>query len=230
MFTAANPHAKSPTQIQERCLNPALDTATSSPPAPAPLAAAVSGVQEASLAAETATLSREDKSLGGGTPAGQVTPGFSTGDCARTLPAAPGRGMQSCRSHPHGGGRRDAICPAAAEEVSWVGLGWLRAELWGISWQQGAQRGWEALGSCSQAKRGPSVPVQSCSRSRTQPSGAHLHRYSAPTSPPPLVARPCKASQPGHGLSPFSLIPHLQPRHPALHPWVTQAQPPRPPS
>lgn len=32
VFSAANPHAKGPGQIQECCLNPGLDTATSMPP------------------------------------------------------------------------------------------------------------------------------------------------------------------------------------------------------
>lgn len=73
------------------------------------------------------------------------------------------------------------------------------------------------------------MPAQSCSRPRTQPSSAHLHGYGTSTSPPPLLVRPCKASQPGHGLGCFSLISLLQPRHPALHPGVPWAQQPRPP-
>lgn len=148
----------------------------------------------------------------------------STGNHAHTLPAAPGRGVQSCESHLHRGRQRDAVCPAAAEEVSWAGsLGWPRAGLWGICWQRGAQRGWEALGSCSQAKGGT---LGACTELRPTPYTALGCTFAWVWYPHIPTPTPCKASWPGHGLDPFSLVPLLQPQHPALHAGVPWTQPP----
>lgn len=81
------------------------------------------------MAAEMVAFRREGTSLGGGTSLRQIIPGSSTGDRACILPAAPGRGVQGRGSHLHRDRHSDAICPAAAEEVSWVGLAESRA--WG---------------------------------------------------------------------------------------------------
>lgn len=51
---------------------------------------------------------------------------------------------------------------------------------------RGAGRHWEAV---AKLREGPSAPAQSCGRPHTQPSGAHLHGYGTPTSPPPRLAK-----------------------------------------
>lgn len=152
MFTAANPHTKSPAQIQEWCLNPGPDTATSIPPTP--LAVAVSPVWEASLATETVTLRREDKSLGGNTTRTDHPRAQDRSSQGSSWGIVPTHSQQR-RAEACGAAGPISTGAAAGMPSVWplqrksVGLSWPRAGLWGIFGQQGAQRGWKALGSCS---------------------------------------------------------------------------------
>lgn len=93
-----------------------------------------------------------------------------------------------------------------------VRLGWLRAGLWGSCQQQRAQRGWEGLGSHSQAQRGPSVGTQSCSWPCTHP-GVPIYTGAAP----PSLGH-TQASIPFLSLSFYSLSTHRCLQGPLGHP------------
>lgn len=87
-------------------------------------------------------------------------------------------------------------------------MGWLRAELRGLCWPQGAQGGCEPLRSCSRAKRGPSVPTQSC-------SWPHRVRHPHPDS---LLAL---ADHPGWDTNaPTCPVLRPPPQRPALRPGI----------
>lgn len=121
MFTAANPHAKSPAQIQECCLNPGLDTATSPPQ-------------------QLQQWGRQQGQghLGGGQgPEWGTSPGQVWGRRAAwgIVPLCSQQPGQSCGAHLTGTQRKS------------VGLGWPRAALGEAASSReprGAGRGWEA--------------------------------------------------------------------------------------
>lgn len=93
MFTAANPHAKSPAQIQECCLNPGLDTATS----PAHPSSCSSG----GGSRDRGTWG-EDKALSGGHHQDRCGAGGQRGALCPCAPSSPGRAVGPISPGPRG--------------------------------------------------------------------------------------------------------------------------------
>lgn len=211
VFAAANPRAKTPDEIQTRCLNPGPDTAASTPSL-----CVVAATRWASFSAGTE---------GEQVPRGRVEPPAQLISIVLQAP--------SSTRHPPGGsfgsGRALVTFPGGGGHISWGHLpGRSRPGCHGgsrlgcLGEEQGflGLCGWEGAG---RRLKDPPAPAQSsgaCAGSQQDAAPPSSHPRSllgisinVSTSPAWPHARP--NSLPEH-------LPPVQPQHPALHPGVLQ--------